>query len=158
MTSRIIQLRQQWYYWEAEAFHKPTSSRHCIKDWKNRRKWKNRKLRSYKWLVVGGSVKNPRKSEESFPLPLFWMFRISAKHLCRIANTPDVRSCMMSDNNLLEYRSRLRNVLIRSTTWAPGKAYTDTYVESMYQAASYPDTNCLGSAYLGIRIQCIVCL
>ena len=24
MTSRIIQLRQQWYYWAAEAFHKPT--------------------------------------------------------------------------------------------------------------------------------------
>ena len=27
MTSRITQLRQQWYYWAAEAFHKPTSSR-----------------------------------------------------------------------------------------------------------------------------------
>ena len=33
----------------------------------------------YKRLVVGGSVKNPGKSKESSPLPLFRTFKISAK-------------------------------------------------------------------------------
>ena len=37
------------------------------------------KIGNYKRLVMGGSVKNPRKSKESSPLPLFKAFKIIAK-------------------------------------------------------------------------------
>ena len=38
------------------------------------------RIGNYKRLVVGGSVKNPRKSREPSPLPLFRTFKISAKN------------------------------------------------------------------------------
>ena len=37
------------------------------------------RIGNYKRLVVGGNVKNPSKSKESSPLPLFRTFKISAK-------------------------------------------------------------------------------
>ena len=111
MTSRIMQLRQQWqaYYWAAEA----STNRHRRGTaLKTEGREGSERIGNYNRLVVGGSVENPRKSKESSPLPLIVLncpYCYSSRKFCMV--------CMQLRRNRLFVACRTKPQSLGSQTY-----------------------------------------